>query len=120
MFGKLKESITSHGADTLANKLAPELENQLQAQISQVTPDVVFEDHSFHKYVVDPLRIAVSACISGADKLIPNFDEKFGIALLHIRDELIERQENQVAMVENYKEQLPDVLKSGFAKAQAM
>ena len=119
MFGKLKEAAGNGAVQKLIDMAAPGLKDQLIENLNKVNPDAVKHDESYEEKVINPLNLTVSASSSGATKLIPGFDSKFKVAMLHLRDELIDATGDSVKLVEGFDKKLPDVLKSGFEKAKA-
>jgi hypothetical protein len=118
MLRKLKKMISGSVTDDLIAQYTPEIKHKLQEVLSGVEANVVNDDGSYLQKVVPPVRLAVESAASGATKLIPSFDQRFDLAMLHLRDELIVSHENNLSLVDDFDEHLPDVLKSGFEKAK--
>ena len=68
--------------------------------------------------VVTPALVMVSAAGGGVTSLIPNFDARFAVAMLHLRDELVvvDETKNSVELAADYQKRLPEVLVAGFKK----
>ena len=118
MFGKLKDIAGSGALQKLIDKVGPEIKLKLQECLATVDSGIISDDASYGQNVIGPVKLAVEASASGATKLVPHFDDKFDIAMLHLRDELIVTQGAGVALVEDFDQRLPDVLKSGFEKTR--
>ncbi len=122
MLGKLKklaDKATQTGmADKAIDKLCPELKTHLEKlnhfKASELSCDTTFTD----KFIT-PAKLALAVSTYGATKLIPRFEERFTLAMLHTRDEicLIDTDNNKVVLTTDAMERLPQVLQEGFKKS---
>ena len=117
MFDKLKSSAGDAAIRKAIDKFAPTV-NEKFAEITKLSCVDVKNDERFKKLVVTPALVMVSAASSGATSLIPNFDARFVVAMLHMRDELVvvDDTKNSVELAADYQKRLPDVLVAGFKK----
>lgn len=120
MFGTLKEMAGGNVTQALADKAGPEMKRKLQEILSKTDVNTVNDDDNFAQQVVPPLKMAVDASASGATKLVPDFDTKFETAMLHLRDELIVTNDYNLDLAADFDDRLPEVLKTGFEKANEM
>jgi hypothetical protein len=118
MFGKSKEQMSGSAMDKVVGKIGGPLERHL-LEIRSFKPAEIQDDSTFDAKVVKPALLAVVAGTSGANKLIPAFDQRFAVALRHVRDELVRCEGDQVSLADDYAERLPEVLKAGFARPVA-
>jgi hypothetical protein len=118
MFGKLKDAAQNGAVQKLLELVAPELKDKLLDAMDKIDPSMIKHDESFEEKVINPIKLSILAASSGATKLIPQFDAKFRVAMLHLRDELIEVSDTKISLAEGFDKKLPDVLKSGFEKAK--
>jgi|GEM_PF-1044749 len=118
MLGKLKKMASGNIGDEMLEKYAPELKAKLDEVITSVNAEVVTNNESYLEKVVPPVRIALDSAASGATKLIPGFNKKFDVAMLHLRDELVVASEGSLSLAGDFDERLPEVLKAGFEKAK--
>lgn len=118
MFNKLKSMAGGDLTGDLAAKYGPEIKQKLYDVLSKVNADTVNVDDSYLQKVVPPVRMAVDSAASGATKLIPGFNQKFDVAMLHLRDELIVTNNDNLELAGDFDSRLPDVLKTGFEKAK--
>lgn len=117
MFSKLKSAVSDGPIKSVIEKVAPQLLVKLE-EVSKLGASDIKNDEKFKSIVVAPALLAVQAASSGATRLIPNFDDRFGAALLHLRNELIvvDESNNQVTLAANFQSRLADVLVEGFKK----
>lgn len=123
MFGKLKEAakdrMAGSGAmEKVVEKIRPELQVQLEKVKSWSGADIQC-DRTFTANFIGPALTAVSLASSGVTSLIPGFDGHFTTAMPHTRNELVSVcvSTGQVALVDDYQQQLPQVLLEGLKKS---
>ena len=118
MFGKLKEMASNGALDKVIEKVSPTIKEKLQEAIANIDSGIVSEDDRFTDKVITPIKLAVIASARGATQLVPGFDQKFNIAMLHLRDELIVVDGPSISLIDDFDNKLPEVLKSGFEKTK--
>lgn len=124
MFGGLKDKIGGGVLDKLGDnaidkaveKFAPALKEHLD-KIKSLKASDINDDAKFDSLIITPMLVSVSGASGGATKLIPNFDVRFKTAMLHVRDELIIVDGNNVKLVEDAQARFPKVLIEGFKKS---
>lgn len=123
MFNKLEGGIDAvkgamdSGAMTLAiDTITPHVQPHLDKVLEMNTDDVQNDDQ-FKSKIVSPALIAVSAASSSATALIPRFYERFNIAMLHIREELVICDDGKVSLADDSQSRLPSVLEASFKKS---
>jgi len=118
MFGKLKEQMAGSATDKVVARIGGDLEPHIQA-LKQFKASDIQDDSLFESKITQPALIAIAAASSGVTQLIPGFNQKFSLALRHVRNELVCYDGDQVNLVDDYAERLPDVLKAGLAQPAA-
>ncbi|HMK36038.1 MAG TPA: hypothetical protein VK463_13280 [Desulfomonilaceae bacterium] len=75
-------------------------------------------DETFINRFIKPTLGAMALATSGATRLILKFDQRFTMAMLHTRDELVivPEDSDRVSLTEDFQERLPTVLLEGFKK----
>ncbi|HTU58622.1 MAG TPA: hypothetical protein VMF89_09310, partial [Polyangiales bacterium] len=68
------------------------------------------DDASYAMHVIQPAYLALAAAVSGATKLIPQFEERFTRLMHALRDELLIFEGETVRLVEDYQARLQAVL----------
>ena len=125
MLGKLKKGIAAakdkagDGAmATAVEKISPALAPHIK-KLQDMDVAVIINDESFKEKFINPTLVAIAAATSGASKMIPKFDNRFTGAMLHIRDEILnmDEEKNTITLVDKYQDKLPDVLKEGLSKS---
>lgn len=116
MIGKLNKVTGSGALHKAADAIAPPLQEHLEKTVGELSPALVQDDDSYQKTVVSPALLVASGAAGGVTSLIPGFKDKFSSAMIHLRDELLIRTETSVALVEDVKDRLPDVLVEGLKK----
>ena len=117
MFDKLKNSAGDAAIKKAVDKFGPVVNEKL-AEVTKLSAVDVKNDERFKKFVITPALVMVSAAGGGVTSLIPNFDARFVVAMLHLRDELVvvDETKNSVELAADYQKRLPDVLVAGFKK----
>jgi aspartate 1-decarboxylase len=117
MFDKLKGAVGEGALKSAIETYGPRIGAKI-AEITQLKAADVKDDARFTSYVVKPALATVIASSGGATKLISNFDQRFTVALLHLRDQLvvIDEANDSVGLVPDYQARVVDVLKEGFQK----
>lgn len=118
MFDKLKGAIGDSGIKNAVEKYSPQILEKLQG-ISKLNVADVKDDDRFKSIVIDPALFSIKAASSGATSLISNFDNRFSVALLHARNELVvvDEPNNKVSLASDCQARLVDVLIEGFKKS---
>jgi len=123
MFNKLKGGIDAvkgamdGGAMTqVVDTITPHIQPHLDKVLEMNTDDVQNDDQ-FKSNIVSPALIAASAASSGATALVPRFDERFSMAMLDIRDELVICEDGKVRLADDCQSRLPSVLEASFKKS---
>jgi len=123
MFNKLKAGLDAvkGAADSgamaqVTEAITPHIQPHLDKVTSMKAEDIQ-NDGQFQSIVVSPALVAISAASSGVTALIPRFDERFAIAMLHIRDELVICEEGKVSLAQDSQDRLPSVLEESFKKS---
>jgi len=123
MFNKLKGGIDAvKGAmdggmmAQVINTITPHVQPHLD-KVLDMNADAVQNDDEFKSTIVSPALVAVSAASSGSTSLIPRFEERFNIAMLHIRDELVVCEDGKVSLANDSQSRLPSVLEESFKKS---
>lgn len=118
MLGKLKAMAGDGALQKFIETYAPTIKEELTTLLAKASPETVSQDESFTQTVTQPLKISLAAAAGGVTGLIPGFDNKFDFTMLHLRNELMSTENDQVSLVEGFDQKLPDVLKSGFQQAK--
>ncbi len=116
MLGKLNKVAGNGALQKAADAIAPSLHEHLEKAVGELSPAMVQDDDSYRETVVSPALLVASGASGGVTSLIPGFKEKFNSAMIHLRDELLVCTETSVALAEDVKERLPNVLMEGFKK----
>lgn len=122
MIGKLKnlasKAVENGAADKAIDKLCPELKVHLE-KLNAFKASELSCDGTFTDKFIKPAQIALAASTYGATKLIPRFDERFTVAMLHTRDEicLIDTETDKVSLTTDAMAKLPQILQDGFKKS---
>ena len=109
MLGKLKEIASSGAIEKAIASFEPIVREHLW-NAQALGAAIVRDDASYAAKVVDPAYLAVVAATSGATKLIPQFEQRFGRLMLALRDELVLFEGDSVRLVDDFRTQLPSVL----------
>jgi len=118
MLGKLKNAVGDSAIRSAINTYADRISQKLE-EVTRLAPADVSDDARFRNKVIAPTLIVVVASASGATKLIPNFDQRFDRAMLHVRDQLIivDTANNKISLAPDYKSRVGDVLVEGFRQS---
>jgi len=118
MFNKLKNAVGDNAIRSAINTYADQISQKLE-EVTMLTPIDVSNDEHYRNKVIAPALIVVVASASGATKLIPNFDQRFDRAMLHVRDQLIivDTANNKISLAPDYKSRVGDVLVEGFLQS---
>ena len=111
MFGKLKDLASAGVMEKAAVALEPIVREHL-AKVQALGVASVRDDASYVAHVVKPAYLAVLAAVSGATKLIPQFEERFSGIMHALRDELLVFENDSVRLVEDYQPRLRALLAS--------
>lgn len=74
----------------------------------------VRDDASYTTHVVRPAYLTLVAAVSGATKLIPQFEDRFTSIMHALRDELLIFEGETVRLVDDYQSRLQAILVSSF------
>src|SRR5690554_2017270 len=116
MLGKLSKGKGDGALQKAIEAIAPRLQEHLENAIAELSPAMIRDDDSYRQSVVSPALLVASGASSGLTSFIPGFKEKFGAAMMHLRDELLVCDNSRVALAEDSRDRLPDVLTEGFKK----
>ena len=107
MFDKLKNAVGDSAVKGAVEKFTQVLDQKL-AEIASLAPADIKDDARYKTYVVAPALIAVNASSGGATHLIPDFENRFAKAMLHVRNELVVINETNktIALVPDYRDRL--------------
>lgn len=111
MFGKLKDLASAGVVEKAVVALEPIVHEHL-GKIQALGIATVRDDTSYASHVVKPAYLAVAAAVSGATKLIPQFEERFSGIMHALRDELLVFDSDSVRLVEDYQLRLRALLTS--------
>jgi len=109
MLGKLKEMASTAALEKAVASFEPVVREHL-SKVQVLGAAIVRDDASYAANVVRPAYLAVVAASSGATKVIPQFEDRFGRVMLALRDELVLVEDNTVRLVEDFHVRLPSVL----------
>jgi hypothetical protein len=117
MFNKLKSAISDGPVSAAVENFSSQVSEKLK-EISSLSPSDVMDDARYKEYVITPALLAAQASSSGMTSLIPDFENRFAIAMLHLRDDLVVVDETAgtVGLVPDYQTRVRDVLTEGFKK----
>lgn len=87
---------------------------QTTEKITNLAPEVVFDDNLYQSRVITPTFITLSASISGLTVILPNSKQNYSKAMYRLRDEYLYEQDNKVNVKEGSKEKLLALVKSSF------
>jgi hypothetical protein len=118
MFNKLRNAVGESAIRAAIDSYSPRINEKL-AQITSLPVAQVKDDARYHSAVIAPALAAVLASSSGATKMIPNFEQRFKRALLHVRDQLVivDEANDKVSLVPDYRARVSDVLIEGFKQS---
>lgn len=111
MFGKLKDLASAGVMDKAVVAFEPIVREHL-AKVETLGVATVRDDVSYAAHVVKPAYLAVVAAVSGATKLIPQFEERFSGIMHALRDELLVFENDSVRLVQDYQPRLRTLLSS--------
>ena len=116
MFDKFKNAVGESTLKAAADRVAPIIKEKLGEL--DLNPSEIADDEKYKTYVVGPMLLAVKAGTSGLTGLIADFDKRFLVAMLHLRDELlvIDPANKKVSLVPDYEARLPAALAEGLRK----
>ena len=109
MLEKLKEMASTAALEKAVASFEPVVREHL-SRAQALGASVLRDDASYSANVVRPAFLAVIAAASGATKLIPHFEDRFGRVMLALRDELVLIEDNGVRLVDDFHKRLPSVL----------
>lgn len=109
MFGKLKDLASAGAVEKAVGAVEPIVREHLSKATSLGVASLR-DDTSYGTHVVRPAYLALVAAVSGATKLIPQFEERFTKAMHALRDELLVFEGETVRLVEDYQTRLQTVL----------
>lgn len=115
MFSKLKNAVGEGAIRSAIDSYSQKINEKL-AEIATLKPADVKDDARYNSCVITPALAAVVASSSGATRLIPNFEQRFSRAMLHVRNELVvvDEANGKVSLVPDYEARVSDVLVQGF------
>lgn len=115
MFDRLRNAVGESAIRAAIDSYSPRINDKL-AQITTLKPADVTDDTRYHQAVIAPALAAVLASSNGATKIIPNFEQRFTRALLHVRKQLVivDEANGKVSLVPDYRTRISDVLVEGF------
>ncbi len=118
MFNKLKSAIGDGPVRAAVENFSQQVSEKL-TEVTTLSPADITDDARYKDYVVAPALLVVNASSSGMTSLIPNFEKRFSVAMLHLRDGLVIVDETNkiVGLVPGYQARVPDVLTEGFKKS---
>lgn len=116
MLGKLSKGKGDGALQKAIESIVPRLQEHLENAVAELTPALIKDDDSYRQSVVSPALVVASGASGGVTSFIPGFKEKFGSAMMHLRDELLVCDDTSVALAENSRDRLPEVLTEGFKK----
>jgi hypothetical protein len=120
MFNKLKSAMGDGPVRAAVENFSGKVSEKLK-EISSLRPADVMDDARYKEYVIAPALLAAEASSSGMTRLIPDFENRFAIAMLYLRDELVivDAANGTVGLVLDYEARVPDVLTEGFKRSVA-
>jgi len=107
MLGKLKENASAKALAVIEPLVATQLE-----KLAQLPPATVRDDASFRSKFVSPSILAVAAASGGATALVPGFNQRIEGLLFRLRDELVVEKEGRLALVDDYRARLPELVRA--------
>ncbi len=118
MFNRLRNAVGESAIRAAIDSYAPRINDKL-GQIATLKPADVTDDARYHKAVIAPALAVVLASSNGATKMIPNFEQRFTRALLHVRKQLVivDEANDTVSLVPDYRARIGDVLVEGFRQS---
>ncbi len=123
MFDKLKGGLDavkgkmdSGAMAPIIDKITPHVQPHLD-KVLGMSADHVQDDEKYKTNIVSPAVLAIHGSSSGATALIPRFDERFTIAMFHVRNELVICDQGKVGLAADCKSRLPSVLEEAFKKS---
>lgn len=120
MFNKLKSAMGSGPVRAAVENFSGQVSEKLK-DISSLSPSDVMDDARYSEYVITPALLAAEASSSGMTNLVPDFERRFAVAMLYLRDELVivDETKGTVGLVPDYRARVPDVLTEGFKRSVA-
>lgn len=117
MFDKLKNAAGDVAIKSAIDKYSQRIAERLPEITTQKAADVR-DDARYHALIVAPALSKVVAASNGATRLIPDFDQRFSRAMLHVRDQLVvvDAAADKVSLVRGYESRVSEVLLEGFRK----
>ena len=118
MFNKLKSAMGDGPVRAAVEKFSGQVSEKLK-EVCSLRPSDVMDDARYKEYVITPALLAAEASSSGMTRLIPDFEKRFAIAMLYLRDELVivDVTNATVGLVPDYQARVPDVLTEGFKRS---
>lgn len=113
MFGKLKDLASGTAIEKAVEAVEPIVREHL-SKVQALGVASVRDDTSYAAHIVRPAYLSVVAAVSGATKLIPQFEERFSRIMHALRDELLVFEDDSVRLVEDYQSRLQALLVSSF------
>jgi hypothetical protein len=109
VLGKLKDLASAGAMEKAIGAVEPIVREHL-AKATTLGVASLRDDASYVTHVVQPAYLALVAAVSGATKLIPQFEERFTRLMHALRDELLVFEGETVRLVEDYQSRLQTVL----------
>jgi len=115
MFDKFKSAVADNAIRSAIEKYSPRIAEKLP-EITALEPIDVRDDARFHTSTIAPALAKVVAASGGATKLIPDFEQRFSRAMLHLRNQLvvIDEPKGKVSLIPGYRDRVSQVLIEGF------
>ena len=116
MFDKLKNAAGDLALKSAVEKYSHRIAEKLPELTTLKAADVR-NDAVYHSRVVAPALTKVVAASNGATRMIPDFDQRFSRAMLHLRNQLvvIDASRDKVSLVPGYESRVSEVLLEGFS-----
>ena len=116
MFDKFKNAAGDLALKSALEKYSHRIAEKLPELTTLKAADVR-NDARYHSGVVAPALAKVVTASNGATRLIPDFDQRFARAMLHLRNQLvvIDESRDKVSLVPGYEARVNDVLLEGFS-----
>lgn len=109
MLGKLKDLASAGAVEKAIGAVEPIVREHL-SKATSLSVASLRDDASYGTHVVRPAYLALAAAVSGATKLIPQFEERFTRLMHALRDELLVVEGETVRLVEDYQSRIQTVL----------
>lgn len=115
MFGKFKSALGDGAIKSAIDAYSDKINEKL-AEMTALKPAQVQDDTHYRNYVITPALTAIVLSSGAATKLIPDFEQRFARAMLHVRDQLVvvDKLNDKVTLVPDYRSRVGDVLIEGF------